>query len=239
MMRESTAPGARNAFIALTAENGVEYQWRNTSGGDSFYVQGPIVTPPYWLRLTRTNDVFKAFHSPNGTAWTQLGAILTMPLASNLTAGLAVCAVNNAQLNTATFDSALVRSKGMADTDGDGMPDSYELANNFNLNDPADAAQDADGDRITNFQEYLAGTNPRDSNSVLRITRLRPQGSDLVLSFLSVTGKTYALERATNLPALFWQTVTNFGPVATTNAVLTNTGGAQATNGFFRVRLVP
>ena len=239
MIRENTAPGSRNAFLALTAQNGVEFQWRSATGGDCFYVQGPIVTPPYWLRLTRTNDVFKAFHSANGTAWIQLGANLTLAMASNLTAGLAVSAVNNAQLNTATFDSVLVRSKGMADTDGDGMPDSYELANNLNLNNPADAALDADSDRLTNFQEYLAGTNPRDSNNVLRITGLRPQGNDLVLSFLSVTGKTYAIERATNLPSLSWQMLTNIGPFANTNAVLTNTGGAQMTNGFFRIRLVP
>ncbi|HEY0548573.1 MAG TPA: hypothetical protein VGF13_03170, partial [Verrucomicrobiae bacterium] len=89
------------------------------------------------------------------------------------------------------------------------------------------------------FQEYLAGTNPRDANSVLRITRLRRQGNDLVLSFLSATGKTYAIERATNLPAVSWLTLTNFGPVANTNAVFTNAGGVQPTNGFYRVRLVP
>jgi hypothetical protein len=239
MIRESTAPGAANAFIALTPQNGVEYQWRSAGGSDSFYVQGPFVTSPYWLRLTRTNNVIKAFHSPNGTAWTQLGANLTMTLNSNLIAGLAVTAVNDNELNTSTLDSVLVRSEGMADTDGDGMPNSYELANNFNPNDGTDAAQDADGDRITNFQEYLAGTNPRDASSVLRITRVRRQGNDLVLSFLTATGKTYAVERATNLPSVFWQTLTNIGPVANTNTVLTNAGGVQATNGFFRVRLVP
>ncbi len=162
-----------------------------------------------------------------------------MTLNSNLMVGLAVTAMDNNQLNTATFDSVLVRSQGTADTDGDGMPDSYELANSFNLNDGADAAQDADGDRFTNLQEYLAGTNPRDANSVLRITRVRRQGNDLVLSFLSATGKTYTVERATNLPPTFWQTLTNLGPVANTNAVLTNAGGAQTTNGFYRVRLVP
>jgi hypothetical protein len=239
MIRESVAPGARNTFIALTAQNGVEYQWRGTNGGENFYVQGPIVTPPYWLRLTRTNNLFKAFHSPNGTAWTQLGANLTMTLASNLTAGLAVTAVNNSQLNTSTFDSVVVRSQGTTDTDGDGMPDSYELANSFLPNNATDGPQDADNDRVTNFQEYLAGTNPRDSNSVLRLTRVWRQGNDLIFGFLSATGKTYAVERATNLPPTFWQTVTNIGPVATTNAVLTNSSGAVGPAGFYRVRLVP
>ncbi len=239
MIRESATPGSRNVFIAVTAQNGIEYQWRNVTDGDCFYVQGPFVVPPYWLRITRTNNVFKAFHSANGTAWSQLGANLTMSLNSNLIAGLAVSAVNNSQLNTATFDSVLMRSKGLADTDGDGMPDGYELANNFNPNSAADGTQDADGDFVTNFQEYLSGTNPRDASSVLRITRLLRQGNDLVLSFLSATGKIYAIERAMNLPSASWQTLTNIGPVMSTNAVVTNISGIQATNGFYRVRLVP
>ncbi len=47
------------------------------------------------------------------------------------------------------------------DSDGDGMDDSWEIANGFNPNDPADAATDADGDGISNLAEYLLGTNPR------------------------------------------------------------------------------
>jgi M6 family metalloprotease-like protein len=46
-----------------------------------------------------------------------------------------------------------------ADTEGDGMPDDFELANNL---DPLvnDSAIDGDADGLTNLQEYQAGTNP-------------------------------------------------------------------------------
>lgn len=48
------------------------------------------------------------------------------------------------------------------DNDGDGMPDSWELANQLNPESGADATADADGDGVTNLAEYLGGTNPND-----------------------------------------------------------------------------
>ncbi|MCC7373057.1 MAG: Ig-like domain-containing protein [Verrucomicrobiales bacterium] len=48
------------------------------------------------------------------------------------------------------------------DLDGDGIDDVYELglAPSFDPLDPSDAAQDFDGDGISNLNEYLRGTNP-------------------------------------------------------------------------------
>jgi hypothetical protein len=51
------------------------------------------------------------------------------------------------------------------DSDGDGLSDGWEVANNFNPLTPSgstgEAAADTDGDGLTNLQEVQLGTNPR------------------------------------------------------------------------------
>ncbi len=47
-----------------------------------------------------------------------------------------------------------------ADSDGDGMPDEWELRFKLNPQDPSDGPQDSDKDGYTNLEEYLNDTDP-------------------------------------------------------------------------------
>lgn len=53
-------------------------------------------------------------------------------------------------------------AKVPVDTDGDGMPDAWEIKHKFDPKNAADGALDADGDGYTNVEEYLNGTNPNE-----------------------------------------------------------------------------
>lgn len=53
------------------------------------------------------------------------------------------------------------KGKPYKDSDGDGMPDSWEKANGLNPNDPSDANGDINGDGYTNIEKYINGIDTR------------------------------------------------------------------------------
>ncbi len=127
----------------------------------------------------------------------------------------------------------------LADSDGDGIPDVWETAHGLNPSDPSDAPLDSDGDGFTNLQEYLAGTDPQSAASVLRAT-ISVSGSDIMISFPSVTGRTYSVEEA-NSPATSgaWTTIQG-GIAGTGNTIaVTDTGAGANPPRFYRVRVMP
>jgi subtilisin family serine protease len=123
----------------------------------------------------------------------------------------------------------------MVDTDANGLPDWWELQYFGHLTG-TDPNADLDHDGMSNLAEWIAGTNPTNAASCLRLTLLAASNpSAVVLNWPSVTGKTYRLERATNLLTGFNSTVrTNIAATAPTNT-LTDTAILPGNARFYRV----
>lgn len=58
------------------------------------------------------------------------------------------------------------------DSDGDDLPDRYEIRLGLNPNSADDADQDKDGDKFSNWFEYYCGTNPDDAKSVPSLDKM-------------------------------------------------------------------
>jgi hypothetical protein len=131
-----------------------------------------------------------------------------------------------------------VTLSGVADTDGDGLPDFWETQNGLSPTNSTGingANGDPDGDGFTNLQEYLAGTDPQDANSLLKITDLA--GAGRVITWNSVPGRNYQVFTATNANATFTAltgTITAFtSPMSFTNP------SPVRPREFYRVRALP
>jgi subtilisin family serine protease len=102
----------------------------------------------------------------------------------------------------------------IVDTDTNGLPDWWELEYFGHLTG-TDPNADPDQDGMGNLAEWLAGTNPTNAASSLRLTLLSATNSgNVVLNWPSVAGKTYWLESATNL-------LTGFNSIVRTNITAT------------------
>jgi hypothetical protein len=141
--------------------------------------------------------------------------------------------VNRAQTNLviSTLDRGglervdLIVTASLADSDGNGIPDYWELYYFGHVGiDPND---DPDQDGMTNLQEYLAGTNPLDPSSRFAFINITRADSGIRVDWASAENYFYVLQRSGNLLGGFtniavhipgkasttsWQDTTAVGP---------------------------
>jgi hypothetical protein len=82
------------------------------------------------------------------------------------------------------------------DSDGDGLPDTWESAHGLDPNSAEGddgATGDPDGDGLTNREEFVAGTHPNDPLSTLRVEAISAQGNEVRLRLRVVAGRSYTI----------------------------------------------
>lgn len=88
------------------------------------------------------------------------------------------------------------------DIDGDGMADLWEITH-FDTEADCVGTDNPDGDRYSNFEEYVAGTDPNDEASVLLVATAEPTASGFVVTWQPVEGRVYDVLRTPDLNLAF------------------------------------
>jgi len=158
--------------------------------------------------------------SPGGFALSSVWARVSGPPAlvtnnmfvATSNVGVPTDAVVRLTVNDTRFDSTdtvVITVLPMLDSDADGLSDYEEGTGLDNLLTAANPAghvtgtnsADSDSDGMTDGDEALAGTNPNASDSVFEFLQGQPSGTDLVITWSSVSGRLYHVDLSTNLLA--------------------------------------
>jgi hypothetical protein len=132
----------------------------------------------------------------------------------------------------------LVLRLSHGDSDGDGLPDDWELAYFNTL--ARDGTGDYDGDGQTDWMEFQAGTDPTNAGSVLRVITLSTPTSGPVRIFWSaVLGKKYRVQFKNSLLDPAWTDLPGDVVAADTTGFADDATSGATGQRYYRVRLVP
>lgn len=126
----------------------------------------------------------------------------------------------------------------IVDLDHDGIHDAWEWFY-FGSKEACDPLGHGDDDGVNNYQEFIAGTDPKDSSSVLRLAQCATTESTtgVVFSWASSSNKLYIVERATNLMNGFQTTLDSSIPATPPQNTYTDTTATVLGPYFYRIRV--
>ncbi|MCI0746445.1 MAG: lamin tail domain-containing protein [Verrucomicrobia subdivision 3 bacterium] len=142
--------------------------------------------------------------------------------------------VTNRALFTPGVLSANAYLTVLADTDRDRMPDLWEDANGLSVTNAADALMDFDKDGMINLHEYVAGTDPNDELSYLKIDEIVPGQVGRSISFLALSNHNYTVQFQDRLGVGSWSNLAH-ALILLTNRVETITDSNAVPQRYYRL----
>ena len=137
-------------------------------------------------QLREARHLIGSFSNPAGAPNGMVSFSETLPIFVPATWRITASATHNLD---GTSELSPTIPVGFLDTDGDGMPNAYELVQGLDLA-TNDAGGDLDGDGITNIDEMKLGTNPRQYSEGLTLG----VAAGLSIQFPSQAGRVYRLD---------------------------------------------
>ncbi len=123
------------------------------------------------------------------------------------------------------------------DSDGDGIPDTWERKFTSNLAQ-LEKGGDHDSDGVADYAEYIADTDPTDPESLLRIREVvpNPNGSGIILKWSAQPARRYLVEARQNLSSESpWQE-SGLGLLRASDSTLSVELPKETQSRYFRVR---
>ncbi len=208
-----------SATLKINGPGKYAYKWKLNDG-------------PWSAEVSLTNDFLIT-----ATLFSN-AAPITLAGLSNGTYTVCVVGKNSAgywqDTNTPTVSRTWTVGTGPADSDNDGMPDDWETEHGLTVG-ADDAADDDDGDGMTNVREYLAGTDPQDAASRLALAIAPPSGGTLELRLNAVSNKSYTVQYRSDLATGAWLRLQDILAAPTNRNILLATNVADPKR-FFRIR---
>ena len=122
----------------------------------------------------------------------------------------------------------------LRDSDANGLGDDWEIAHFGHIGViPSD---DPDHDGMSNMQEYIAGTDPQDPLSVLKLQLWDAGSGGAMIRFPAMPRIGYTLQYQTNLSqASPWRNLTNVAPQPGTNLIQILDPAAGSGGRYYRI----
>jgi hypothetical protein len=111
MIRGSLEPGSKYAFMCVTPESGVAFQYRIRENDNADGTTEAGITAPYWIKLERSlSSSFTAYHSTNGSSWQLVENALPQKISmdTNVYVGLALTSHDAALTCRARFSNVRI-----------------------------------------------------------------------------------------------------------------------------------